>query len=133
MNPVKHNPNFFPPNVAELNTHNPNAHNSFLSKNQHWTQFQARFFRQNLTQLLRNQQKHRYCISLDATIQTNNPNQPSTLADTLKTNPPTPATIPQKSSTSCPTTTKPKLPNCSTQAILTKKSENSWDSNQRPK
>ena len=125
MNSKKHgNPNFFPPNKTELNPHNSNAHNSFLSKNQHWTQSQARFFcqkystlpldqheiaqqiliglwqallsynptkvasfqtfatqttiRQNLSLLLRTQQKHHY-ISLDATLQTNNPNpnQPS--------------------------------------------------------
>ena len=52
--------------------------------------------RQNLTQILRNHQKHRHCLSLDAPIQTNNPNpsQPRTLADTLKANPPTPPQIP---------------------------------------
>lgn len=49
--------------------------------------------RQNLTQLLRNQRKHRRCLSLDATLQTNNPSQPRTLADTLKANPPTPPKI----------------------------------------
>ena len=175
MNPIKPNSNFFPPNKTELNPHNSNAHNSFLSKNQHWTQSQARLLcqkystipldqneiaqqiliglwqallsynptkdvpfqtfalqttiRQNLSQLLRNQQKHRH-ISLDATLQTNNPSQPRTLADTLKANPPTPPQIPQKSSISSPTTTKPKPLNCSTKAMLTRKSENSWDSNQ---
>ena len=142
MNPVNPNPNFFPLNQEELNSHNLNAHNRFLSKNQRWAQTQARFFRQkhsalpldqdeiaqqilidlwqalfsydpskgvsfrifalqtkirqNLTQLLRNQRKHRHCLSLDATIQTNNPNpnQPRTLADTLKANPPTPPKLP---------------------------------------
>ena len=139
MNSVKHNPNFFPPNKTERNPDNSNDHNRFLSKNQHWTQSQARFFcqkhstipldqhevaqqiliglwqallsynptkgvpfrtfatqitiRQNLSQLLRNQQKHRH-ISLDATLQTNNPSQPRTLVDTLKANPPTPPQIP---------------------------------------
>ena len=44
MNPVKPNPNFFPPNKTELNPDNSNAHNRFLSKNQHWTQTQARLF-----------------------------------------------------------------------------------------
>ena len=134
MNSVKPNPDFFPPNEAELKPHNPDAHNRFLAKNQHWTQSQARLFRQkystlplnqdevaqhiliglgqallsynptkdvpfqtftlqttirqNLTQLPRTQQKPRHSLSLDATIQTNNPNQPSTLADTLKANPP---------------------------------------------
>ena len=144
LSPKRHsNLNFFPPNKTELNPHNSNAHNSFLSKNQHWTQSQARLFRQkystlplnqdevaqqiliglwqallsynptkdvpfltfalqttirqNLSQLLRNQQKHRHS-SLDATIQTNNPktSQPRTLADTLKANPPTPSQIPSE-------------------------------------
>ncbi len=44
MNSVKPNPNFFPPNKTERNPHNSNAHNRFLSKNQHWTQSQAHLF-----------------------------------------------------------------------------------------
>lgn len=143
MNPVKSNPNFFPPNQAERTPDNSNAHNQFLSKNQTWIQTQARFFLhkysalpldpaevaqqiriglwqallsydpakgvpfrtfacqtticQNLTQLLRNQRKHCHCLSLDATLQTNNPNpnQPRTLADTLKANPTTPQIPPE--------------------------------------
>ena len=124
----KPNSNFFPPNQAELNPDNLNAHNSFLAKNQHWTQAQASLFRQKYSTIPLDQHEIaqqiliglwqvllsydptkgvpfrtfatqttiRQNLSLHATLQRNNPNpnQPRTLADTLKANPPTPPQIP---------------------------------------
>ena len=60
-------------------------------------------------------------------------NPPPCLRITLLPNPSqktTSLTSPTTNKKPSPTLSKPKLPNCSTKAILTKKSENSWDSKQ---
>lgn len=116
MNPVKPNPNFFPPNQEELNPDNSNAHNRFLSKNQTWIQTQTLFFRHKYSALSLDQNEiaQQILIVLRQALLSYDPTKGTpfrTFADTLNDN---------QAQTAQP----------STKAMLTKKSENSWNSNQ---